>query len=113
LRLLGARGDRQQRCIPSLVFDRIREIIEAFGTDVTIEGRSTYTPFVRGRQFAAVAAKRDRIDIGLRYTNAPVTTLLAPAKSPGTATHKLSVASLKQVTSEVEKLLRAAYDQNR
>ena len=39
------------------------------GDDVTVEGRGGYTPFVRGRQFAAVAAAtRDRVDLGLRFT---------------------------------------------
>jgi hypothetical protein len=34
------------------------------GDDVTIEGRGTYTPFVRGRQFAAIVpATRDRVGV--------------------------------------------------
>ena len=47
------------------LFDRVREIVEALGADVVMEGRSTYTPFVRRRQFAAVAAAtRNRVDMG-------------------------------------------------
>jgi len=95
------------------IFDRLRAVIEALGDDVTTEGRSTYTPFVRRRQFAAIAAvTRSRVDVGLRYTKAPRSKLLASATAPGQATHKLSLTASEQVTEEVERLLRVAYDQN-
>jgi hypothetical protein len=77
------------------------------------EGRATYTPFVRRRQFAAVAAAtRDRIDVGCRYTDPSASDLLRPANAPGQATHRFSVTSVDGITSDVEHLLRAAYDQN-
>jgi hypothetical protein len=95
------------------IFDRLREIVESFGDDVRLEGRATYTPFVRRRQFAAIAAAtRTRIDIGLRYIDAPASGLLSPANAPGQATHKLSLGGIDDITAEVEGLLRAAYDQN-
>ncbi len=95
------------------VFDRVREVLEELGDDVTVEGRSTYIPFVRRRQFAAVAAAtRIRVDVGLRYVDPPPSDLLEPASAPGQATHKLRLSSPDDVTTEVEKLLRAAYEQN-
>jgi hypothetical protein len=95
------------------IFDRLRGVIEGLGDDVETAGRGTYTPFVRRRQFAAVAAAtRTRVDLGLRYTDPPVSGLLAPASAPGQATHKLSLASVDEVTPEVEGLLRTAYEQN-
>lgn len=95
------------------IFDRLRTVIESFGDDVKVEGRKTYIPFVRRRQFAAVAAAtQTRVDVGLRYTDAPVSELLVPAKAPGQATHKLSLTSVDEITGKVEELLRAAYDQN-
>lgn len=95
------------------IFDRVREIMEGFGEDVRIEGRATYTPFVRRRQFAAVAAAtQSRVDVGLRYTEVPESAVLAVASAPGQATHKVSFTSVEQINEEVEHLLRAAYDQN-
>lgn len=95
------------------IFDRLREIFESFGQDVRMEGRATYTPFVRGRQFVAIAATtRTRVDVGLRYTKAPKSPLLTPSKGPGQATHKLSLTSVDEITDEVESLLREAYEQN-
>lgn len=95
------------------VFDRLREVAEALGDDVTVEGRGGYTPFVRRRQFAAVAAAtRTRVDLGLRYVDPPASPLLGASKGPGQCTHKVGLASVDDVTPEVETLLRAAYDQN-
>jgi hypothetical protein len=95
------------------VFDRLRRVMEAFGEDVRIEGRGTYTPFVRHRQFAAVApATATRVDVGLRFASAPASPLLMPANAPGQATHRLSLASVGDITPEVEQLLRLAYQQN-
>lgn len=95
------------------IFDRLRAVIEGLGDDVTMEGRATYTPFVRRRQFAAVAAAtKTRVDVGLRYTDPPASPLLAPATAPGQATHRLSLTDADQVTAKVERLLRAAYEQN-
>ncbi len=95
------------------IFDRLRAIIEGLGDDIGVEGRSTYTPFVRKRQFAAVAAAtRSRVDVGLRYRDPPKSKLLSPAKAPGQATHKLSLTSVDDVTGEVERLLESAYAQN-
>ncbi len=95
------------------IFDRLRALLEGLGDDVRVEGRSTYTPFVRRRQFAAIAAAtRTRVDVGLRYVEPPDSPLLAPAGSPGQATHRISLGSVDEVTGEVERLLRAAYEQN-
>jgi len=95
------------------IFDRLREIIESLGDDVSAEGRATYTPFVRGRQFAAIAAgTRTRVDIGLRYREAPNSKLLTKANAPGQATHRLSLGSVDDITDEVARLIRMAYDQN-
>jgi hypothetical protein len=95
------------------VYDALAAAITGFGDDVTVEGRGTYTPFVRGRQFAAVAAAtRDRVDVGLRYADPPDSDRLRPATAPGQATHKLSLRSADDVDDEVLRLLHLAYEQN-
>jgi len=95
------------------IYDAVAAAIATFGDDVTVEGRSTYTPFVRGRQFAAVAAAtRDRIDVGLRFADPPHSDRLHEASAPGQATHKLSLRNVRDVDDEVLRLLRLAYEQN-
>jgi hypothetical protein len=95
------------------VYDAIASAAVSLGDDVTIEGRGGYTPFVRGRQFAAAAAAaRDRVDLGLRFTDPPAAACLQPATGPGQATHKIALRSVADVTDEVLHLLRVAYEQN-
>ena len=95
------------------IFDRLREFIDDLGDDITTEGRGTYTPFVRRRQFLAIAAAtKARVDVGLRYTDPPKSKLLSEAKAPGQATHKMSLTAVDDITSEVERLIRIAYEQN-
>ncbi len=95
------------------IFDRLRGILESLGDDVAVEGRSSYTPFVRTRQFVAVApATATRVDVGLRFNRPPDSPLLTEANAPGQATHRLSLTSVAEITPEVERLLRLAYEQN-
>ena len=95
------------------IFDALREAALALGDDVVLEGRGTYVPFVRRRQFAAVAATTaTRIDLGLRLPEPPASPRLQAAAAPGSATHRVQLFSVDDVDDEVRSLLRAAYLQN-
>ena len=94
------------------VFDAVRTAALALGEDVTVEGRGTIVPFVRRRQFAVTATTTSRLDLGLRFTDPPASTRLAPATAPGQATHRVQLFSVADVDDEVRALLQAAYEQN-
>ena len=95
------------------IFDALRETIEGLGKDVTAEGRGGYTPFVRKRQFIAIqASTKTRIDLGLRFKQAPDSALLSTISLPGQSTHKLGLSSVDDITDEVADLIRVAYEQN-
>ena len=95
------------------IYDALAAVICELGDDVTVEGRGSYTLFVRGRQFAAIAAAtRDRVDLGLRFTDPPGSARLQPGGGPGQATHKVSLRDAGEVDAEVVRLLRVAYEQN-
>jgi predicted transport protein len=95
------------------IFDYLREIIEGLGEDVSVEGRGGYTPFVRKRQFAAVqASSKTRLDLGLRFRQAPDSALLSTSSLPGQSTHKIGLTSSEEITDEVIELIRLAYEQN-
>jgi predicted transport protein len=94
------------------VYDALEAALLGLGDDVRREGRSTYVPFVRARQFAAVAAATaTRVDVGLRFVDPPEHPDLVPASAPGSATHKVGVTHVSQVEGLLP-LLRAAYEQN-
>jgi predicted transport protein len=94
------------------VFEAVREMALALGPDVTLEGRGGYVPFVRRRQFAAVAATATRVNLGLRLPDPPESARLVPATAPGQSTHKIALTSAADVDDEVRSLLASAYAQN-
>lgn len=95
------------------IFDALREIIEGLGEDISVGGRNGYTPFVRKRQFAAVrVSSRTRIDLGLRFKQAPQLELLSTKSLLGQSTHKISLSLVEDITDEVKELIRLAYEQN-
>ncbi len=95
------------------IYDALAEAITGLGEDVSVEGRGGYAPFVRGRQFAAVAAAaRDRVDLGLRFTDPPASGRLQPSNGPGQATHKIALRAVADVDDELLHLVRVAYEQN-
>lgn len=95
------------------IFDALFEIAISCGDDVHAEGRSTYIPLVRQRQFMAIAAAtKTRIDLGLRFVDPPKSELLKVAKAPGQATHKLSITSQAEINADVRFLIREAWRQN-
>ena len=94
------------------VFEAVRELALALGPDVTVEGRGGYVPFVRRRQFAAVAATATRVNLGLRLPDPPESARLVPATAPGQSTHKIALTSAADVDDEVRSLLASAYAQN-
>jgi predicted transport protein len=94
------------------IFEAVREAARALGDDVSVEGRGTYIPFVRRRQFAAVAPTATRVDLGLRLPEPPPSGRLDKGPLPGSSTHRIPLSSVADVDDEVLALLRAAYDQN-
>jgi predicted transport protein len=95
------------------IYDAVAQVAMGLGDDVRAEGRATYIPFVRRRQFAAVAAAtRTRVDLGLRYTDPPANKRLLSKGLPAQATHRVALESVGDVDSEVADLLHAAYEQN-
>lgn len=95
------------------IFDALREIIEGLGDDVSVEGRSGYTPFIRKRQFAAVqASTKTRVDLGLRFKEEPDSALLNTNSLPGQSTHKIGLGSVADITDEVRQLIKLAYEHN-
>ena len=53
-----------------------------------------------------------RVDLGLRFVEAPGSELLVPAKAPGQSTHKIGLTSTEDVNDEVGSLIAIAYQQN-
>jgi predicted transport protein len=95
------------------IYDRLADELLSLGDDVTVEGRSTYTPFVRRRQFVAIAAaSRSRVDLGLRFTDPPADPRLLITKPVGQTTHRIELTTPADVDDTIIGLARLAYEQN-
>lgn len=95
------------------IYDALASVILALGDDVRAEGRSNYIPFGRRRQFAAVsAATRTRVDLGLRFTDAPAGSRLTPSVNFAQASHRVALSTPGEVDAEVGEFIAIAYAQN-
>ncbi len=94
------------------IYDALAAAAGELGGDVTVEGRGSYTPFVRGRPNAARHSGADRVDLGLRFTDPPADDRLRRSTGPGQATHKIALHSVADVDDELLHLVRVAYEQN-
>ena len=75
------------------IYDTLARAIFGLGDDVSVEGR-------------------DRVDLGLRFTDPPASARLQPSTGPGQATHKIALRTVADVDAEALHLVRLAYDQN-
>jgi hypothetical protein len=107
--------ERQYADRPNLrpIYDAIVRAATRRG-HVTIQARKTYVSLVTPRRtFARVQpTAKTRIDLGLRLENRRPGGRLHPSRIHETMPLQVSLTSLDEVDSEVEKWLQRAYDQN-
>lgn len=96
------------------VHDALVAAAEACGPEAHVEGRASYTPIVRARQFAAVGpGPRLTVRLGLRFREAPDG--LEPAKGFAQATHWMHFGTdvdPQAAVQQARELLALAYEQN-
>lgn len=95
------------------IYDRLVELAQSFGSDVTLGVRKNYVAVSRGKQFAVIrASTKNRVDLGLKLKDKPTTERLKEAGSfgSGSITHKVGLTSAKEVDAEVAAWLQEAYD---
>lgn len=96
------------------IHDALVAAAETCGPEAHVEGRASYTPIVRRRQFAAVGpGPRLTVRLGLRFTDAP--SGLEPAKGFAQATHWLHFdagTEPQAAVARAREFLTTAYEQN-
>jgi predicted transport protein len=96
------------------LYDRLMEIMQSFGEDVTPGVRKTYVALKRKKQFAIIqASTKTRMDVGLKLKGTAVTTRLQEAGNfgSGSVTHKVALSSLADIDDELLHWLQMAYKQ--
>jgi predicted transport protein len=95
------------------IYEAVLSVVTQFGSDVEIAPKKTYVSLRRTKQFAIVqAATKTRVDLGLNLkTVDPTERLEGGNVFSGMCTHRVRLASAKDVDGEVISWLKQAYDQ--
>lgn len=98
------------------IFDSLVSSARKLGKDVKVCPCKTIVPFYRKRVFAEVKpATRTRVELSLALVDVPLDGILQPnrrANGKDRLKHQIHLATAAEITPEVLKWLRLAYDQD-
>jgi predicted transport protein len=95
------------------IYDRLTQMAQQLGPDVTLEPRKNYVALVRKRQFGLIfPSTRTRIDLGLKLPGVEPTERLQAAGGFGSGqiTHRVGLTSVEDVDEEVVGWMKTAYE---
>jgi len=94
------------------VYDRLVELVRAFGDDVEIAPKKAYVSLRRAKQFALVQpTTKTRVDIGIKLKDtAPTDRLEASGSFNSMVTHRVRTSGIDDLDAELHAWLKAAYD---
>lgn len=96
------------------VYDTLLKKINGFGPDIKADPVSSYISLLRGdRKFAVIQITRNRMDLGLKIKEQPVTKRFEAAERwNAMMTHRVLLLSSKELDKELYTWLQKAYEQN-
>lgn len=94
------------------IHDALMKAAQAFGKDVEAAPKKAYVSLRRKKQFAILQpSTAERFDLGLNLKGVPAKGALEAAGSwNAMCTHRVKIASAKEVTAEVKAWLKQAYE---
>jgi hypothetical protein len=94
------------------IYDALVEIIRKFGGDVELSPKKAYVSVRRSKQFAIIQPSTStRVDVGINLKDEPTTKRLEASGSFNSmVTHRVRLASPKDVDAELAGWLKKAYD---
>jgi hypothetical protein len=94
------------------IYDAIAKQVGKFGSDVEFAPKKAYVSLRRSKQFGLVQpSTKDRVDVGLNLKGVePAGRLEASGSFNAMVTHRVRLASVKDVDRELIGWLRQAYD---
>lgn len=93
-------------------YDELLEKVSKFGADVSVSPTDSYISILRkGKKFAVVQVRIDRLDLGIKLKGIPTEGRLEPAgKWDGMVTHRVRIDDPKQIDATVISWLHQAYE---
>ena len=94
------------------IYDELIKVTRSFGKDVDIAPKKTYVSLRRSKQFALIqASTKDRVDVGINLKGEkPGKRLEASGSFNAMVSHRVRLASKKDVNAELKNWLKKAYD---
>lgn len=94
------------------MYERLLEVITAFGDDVVITPKKTTVSIIRKKQFALIKpASKTRIDLGLKIKDKAITDRLGNSGPFGTmCTHRVKITELSEIDDQLIAWLNEAYE---
>lgn len=94
------------------IYEKLINIVNAFGDDITITPKKGSVSIIRKRQFALIKpATKTRIDLGLKIKGKEITSRLGNSGPFGTmCTHRVQLTSVDDVDKELVDWLLEAYN---
>lgn len=95
------------------VYDQLAKAVAKFGADVEFSPKKAYVSLRRSKQFALVQpSTADRLDVGINLKGVPAQGRLEASGSfNAMVSHRVRIASAKDIDAQLVGWLRAAYDQ--
>lgn len=94
------------------IYERLVEVVDGFGDDVTRTPKKTSVSVIRKRQFVLIKpATKTRIDLGLKLKGKPTTDRLESSGPFGSmCTHRVRLAAAEEVDDELIAWMKEAYE---
>ncbi len=95
------------------IYERLLDVVQGFGSDVTIAPKKSTVSIIRKRQFALIKpATKTRIDLGLKIKDKPTTERLESSGPFGSmCTHRVRISGVEEIDDELLNWLTEAYQQ--
>lgn len=93
------------------IYDKLIAEIQTYGKDVEIAPKNTYVSLRRKKQFALLnPATKTRFEIGINLKGHEAKGKLEAEKLNSMCSHKINVADIKDVDTEILEWIKLAYD---
>lgn len=93
------------------IYDKLIKEIQSFGKDIEIAPKNSYVSLRRKKQFAILnPITKTRYEIGISLKGQEPKGILEAEKPNAMCSHKISITDIKDITAEVIKWIKTAYE---
>lgn len=93
------------------IYEKLISEIQSFGNDIEIAPKNAYVSLRRKKQFATLnPATKTRFEIGINLKGQEPTIKLEAEKPNSMCSHKINLADLKDIDTEVIEWIKTAYN---